>query len=354
MVLYIDSFLSSAQKQKTIYQVLLWGIQVNSLGMAFTFPFTGYALFSIIFSTAFIFFTFGFAWVFIKDLLNNKPVKTILWLSLFAIGSLVVSSIGPFTLAYILATSSGNANLFRDAVYTYLHFQYNGFFTLSMFALLFHKKFQLAGEELKKKCWQFTVLICLSIAPALFLSLLWHNNSVIRVLAYLGCALTLLSLFSFARITILLKKELYFSIPIARLLLTFSLVSFAIKMLLQTGTVIPSLAHAVFGYRPIIIGFLHLVFLGMISFYIISVFVEENVFASINKLSRFAIIYFSTAIILNEFILLVNGIGLMFKKTHEIYPWLLWIAAILLFTGTVLMSIARWRCDKQVSFHPSR
>src|SRR4051794_9078773 len=39
MILYIDSLLSNDAKQSDFYQVILWGIQITSLGMAFSFPF---------------------------------------------------------------------------------------------------------------------------------------------------------------------------------------------------------------------------------------------------------------------------------------------------------------------------
>src|SRR5215467_570115 len=64
MLLYITNLLTYEQQQKKIYQWILWGIEINAVGMAVTFPFQGYALFSIIFSTLFIFFTYAFSWIF--------------------------------------------------------------------------------------------------------------------------------------------------------------------------------------------------------------------------------------------------------------------------------------------------
>src|SRR5215467_12127489 len=88
MILYVDNLLSPDQKQRKIYQWLLWGIELTSVGMLITFPFEGYALFSIIFSTAFIFFTYGFSWVFIKDIARSGKDKLISLLSISALLSL--------------------------------------------------------------------------------------------------------------------------------------------------------------------------------------------------------------------------------------------------------------------------
>src|SRR4030095_9091005 len=102
--------------------------------------------------------------------------------------------------------------------------------------------------------------------------------------------------------------------PLARILLIFSMISFAIKMLLQMGTVIPALGNAVFGYRPIIIGFLHLVFLAFVSFYIFFKYLETGVFAKAKNVSAVAISFFTVSVILNETILFIEGGGLLFSS----------------------------------------
>jgi hypothetical protein len=342
MLLYITNFLTREQQQKKIYQGILWGIEVNALGMAITFPFQGYAALSIIFSTFFIFFTYAFSWVFLKDLRKSSVDPLVKSLANAAVAFLAISSIGPFTLAYILATKTGNATLYKDSIYTYLHFQYNGFFTLSVFALFFNQLFAKIDLITKKKIRPFVICLCASVLPALFLSLLWHAyNFYIRGLAMIGCALTIVTLFYFCRFAF--KKTTYaiYGSPIARTMLILSMISFAVKMLLQVGTIIPALGNAVFGYRPIIIGFLHLVFLGFVTFYILSSFINDKFLGLERTISTTAIVFFSFAIIINETILLVDGIGLMFYTTHPIYPWLLWIASILLFAGACLILAAR-------------
>jgi hypothetical protein len=112
-------------------------------------------------------------------------------------------------------------------------------------------------------------------------------------------------------------------------------------MILQMGTIYPALGNAVFGFRPIIIGFLHLVFLGLVSFYVLSYLIQTGELNIEKKFTWFAIVFFFGAVIFNEVVLLVDGIGLMFYVTYPVYPWLLWIASILLFTGAALVLISR-------------
>jgi hypothetical protein len=341
MTLLIDTLLNREQKNKTIYQVVLWGIQLCSFGMVLTFPFMGYNLVSIIFSTAFILFTYLFAVVFLADLRKTGNKRPVVILAVSAVLSLVVSSVGPFSLAYMMATDTGNAIQFRDAVYTFLHFQYNGFFTLSVLSLFFANRVENVNGTILKRQLGFAVFMALSIIPSLSLSLLWYPENIIKWSAYAGFILILVSLLYFSTMVGWMRQMSVNMNPVARGLLLLSLIAFALKMVLQTGTIIPSLGHAVFGFRPIIIGFLHLVFLGFITLFILSYLIENRLHSIHTKFARNAVIYFTGAIILNETILAVDGIGLLFYTTYKIYGWLLWVASIMLFTGALSIVISR-------------
>ena len=70
MFLYVYEVLPPDYRRKKIYQIALWAAELNALGMAVSFPFDGYAFFSTTFSTLFIFTTYLFAFVFIRDVLR--------------------------------------------------------------------------------------------------------------------------------------------------------------------------------------------------------------------------------------------------------------------------------------------
>jgi hypothetical protein len=148
------------------------------------------------------------------------------------------------------------------------------------------------------------------------------------------------ALLSFIALLFDRESKMRFTHRWARALVILSIFSFLVKMALQTGSVYPPLQNAVFGFRPIIIGYLHLVFLGLVTFYILSNYFEAGIFPN-RKFSFFAIGWFASWIIINETILLVQGIGLLMSIAHPYFGFLLWIAAMGLFTGAVLMYIAR-------------
>jgi hypothetical protein len=342
MTLFIYELLPPLLAGKKSYQWLLGGVQISSFGMVFTFPFVGYSASSIFFSTLYIFVCFAFAWIFIKDLLRSGLSKSVRLVAVCAMASLVISAIGPFGLAYILITKSGDSLLYRDSIYTFLHFQYNGFFTLGVFALFFNhlvKKGMLIGRSLRL----FALLLCLSVLPALFLSLLWHNSTLYYGIAGIACILIVFSLFYFFKYFARLNITQLFSARLARTLWVISFLSFALKMLLNVGTIVPQLGNAVYGDRPVIIGFLHLVFLGFVSFFILSHLIESGFFSRNGRLARMPFYVFLTGVLANEALLMLQGLQILFKTNSYIYNWLLWIASILLFLGASMIAITGFK-----------
>ncbi|RYZ62649.1 MAG: hypothetical protein EOO14_01670 [Chitinophagaceae bacterium] len=341
MTLLIYDLLPSALSGKQIYQWILGGIEVSSLGMAFTFPFYGYNAVSIFFSTLYIVVAFVFAFVFFKDVKRTDYPFVLKLLSISAVSSLLISFLGTLGLVYILGARSNDAILYRDSIYLFLHFQYNGFFTLSVFTLLLNYLVN-KGFGIDRLARLFSIFLSLSVLPALFLSLLWHNKVLFYVLAAIGCVLILISLFYFLLFFRNLQKVKVFSSGLARTFWLFAALSFALKMLLNVGTIFPQLGNEVYGDRPVIIGFLHLIFLGFLSFYILSTLIEDGYFSKKGKVIGLPFLVFSTGIIANEFFLMVQGLGILFKTNSKVFPWLLWGAAILLFSGSLLIVISRF------------
>ncbi|ANE50890.1 hypothetical protein [Flavisolibacter tropicus] len=350
LTLFTYTILSPTQQQRKWYQYMLGGITLSSLGMLISFPFQGHDTISITFSSLFIFCTYGYAWRFIKAIRLKDHQTPQLTLALCAVICLVISSVGPFILGYIIASGSTNNILHRDALYFYLHFQYNGFFTLAVFALFFTKMYPRQEQPVPKPVRRFSYLLCASVIPSFFLSLLWHpNNGVLMAIAVIGILLIIASLFYFFQIGPILPLKAIFQSSLTRTLFLLVLLSFLIKSFLQMGTIIPDLGNAVFGFRPIIIGFLHLIFLGMASFYILSAYTVMGILQTQNAFTRFAIGSFITAVIVQETVLLIQGIGLLTGHTNPVYNWLLWGISIVLALSAMLISIAGFNRPSKAS-----
>jgi hypothetical protein len=336
MTLLIYELLPADLSSKKIYQWVLAGIEISSLGMAASFPFVGYNAVSIFFSTLYIVAVLVFVPIFIRDVIESVEDKTVRVLTIAGISSLILSFSGTLGLVYILVTRVANSLLYRDSIYIFLHFQYNGFFTLTVFALLLNhlnKKGIIAGRNAR----MFAIFLSASVLPAVFLSLLWHNNYLFYIAAGIGCVLIIASLIFFFSFIRKMDHSQFFFSPLAKTLWIFSVFSFGLKMILNVGTIMPVLGNAVYGDRPVIIGFLHLVFLGFVSFYILSALMEMQFF---NNRNRVPVLVFGTGIFANETLLMLQGLGVLFKTNSYLYQWLLWFAAAILFAGALLMAVA--------------
>jgi hypothetical protein len=88
-------------------------------------------------------------------------------------------------------------------------------------------------------------------------------------------------------------------------------------------------------------GFLHLVFLGFITLFILA-FITHAEILDINKpITKAALLTFTTGIVFNLALLWTQGLGALLIKSSPLFPWFLWIAAIWLFVGGTLLVIAR-------------
>jgi hypothetical protein len=340
LTLLIYDILPEVSNKKKIYQWVLALIEISSLGMAFLFPFLGYTGITIFFSTLYVVAVVVFVPVFMKDVLQNVSDKNVKLLSISALLSLMLSFLGTIGLSYIILTRSGGSLLYRDSIYTFLHFQYNGFFILAAFALLLNYIVTKGAVSDKNAKW-FSVFLCLSIVPTLFLSLLWHNKNFFYFIGALGCVMILLSLFYFFRFLKTIRFNNYYLTGIAKSFLIFSIMSFLLKMLLQVGTIFPQLGNAVYGDRPIIIGFLHLVFLGFLTFFILSTLIRDEFFTRKNKIISLPLVIFAIGVLANESFLMLQGFGILLKTNHGVYNWLLWGTAFVLFTGAFLIALSR-------------
>lgn len=153
------------------YRILLFLNLGTAYGMLVSFPIQGYAFFSILFSTLSIFTSYAFAIMYWRDLNKLKDIRSIhVW---FKAGLLfnVVSSLGPFSLAYMMGTHLVNQKLYLTSVYYFLHFQYNGWFLFTCIGLIIYKLYGWIGE--KKEFNYIFLLFVISCVPSYFLSALW-------------------------------------------------------------------------------------------------------------------------------------------------------------------------------------
>ncbi|MEO8086093.1 MAG: hypothetical protein ABI763_04695 [Bacteroidota bacterium] len=346
MVLMTGVFFWDSASNKPFYRWLFAGIAISSWSMLIVFYFMGNCTLAEFFSFFFILITYVFGWMFIKDILKAKVSRTVLFLSILAIVCLILSSGGTLMLTYLFSVKSLSAILYRDALYTYLHFTYNGFFTLAVFSLLIHKIWNDISSLAKRNVHSFSILLCCSILPSLFLSFLWQDpNIIFRVLAISGSVLLLLTLVWFIISLISLRANIRTLSPLIRNTGLVSMSAFMLKLLLQSFTIYTPIGNAVFGDRPLIIGYLHLVFLVFVTLFILIYFVQEGILDIKNRFTKGALITFTIGVVLNEAILISQGLGAIFIKSSHFFPSLLWFTSIIIFIGATLIGFVRGKAN---------
>src|SRR5690606_37571256 len=159
--------------------------------------------------------------------------------------------------------SSGNItqDLYLASEYYYLHFQYNGFFIFSCIGLLLYSLKE-AGSPISDRNNRLMFwLMFFGCLVGVGLSVLWMKLPAfifaLIVLTTIGQTASAVMLFGFVRkswTNLVLKWS-----PMQRFVLIYVGFAFAVKIALQLGSNIPALNQFAFGFRNVVIAYLHLV-----------------------------------------------------------------------------------------------
>jgi hypothetical protein len=346
LVLLLNELLPGPFSQKPVYRWLLGAMLISSWAMLIAFLSGGYSPFTVAVSSIYIILTYVFALILIADLRHARLERTVLLLTVSSVVCWILASSGTIVIGYIVLNKSFNAVVYRDALFTYLHFHYNGFFSLAVFALFYHRISPALSPATRKKWKRLSVALCLSVLPSLFLSYLWQDpDPLIRIIAMTGTVLVWLSFFLFIPCIRSLSDGLG-SRPITRFLFTISMASFLLKLLLQGFTIFPVIGNSLFGNRPIVMGFLHMVFLGFLSLSILALYALKGWLDDTRRPMKLALYVFGTAILANEVLLIGQGAATLFMPGSILFPWLLWIMGICLLAGALLIAYAGIRARR--------
>lgn len=278
-----------------------------SFGMLFSFAYGGYNMVSIACATLALLTSFLFAFVLAKDLKSVKDHSKIWFLAglFFA----VISSVGVFGLGYMMMGGKGSQESYLALQYYYLHFQYNGFFIFSCIGLLlfsFHEiNIDISDKENKTIFW----LMFVGCVVGYGLSVLWAKlPGWLFGIIVIG---TLMQTVGAVKIYLLVKKNWHIlkqkRTVLERFILFYVGFAFAVKISLQLGSNIPAVNQFAFGFRNIVIAYLHLVLLMCIATFLINQIHISGIFKSSKKLDL-GVKLLLIGIFLNEAILGLMGI----------------------------------------------
>lgn len=335
IALYISQYHISFSLSK--YNKLLLANIITAYGMLFSFPFEGYGIVSIIFSTLSIFVSYFFAIIVWNDL-NRTVSKTIshYWLKAALVFN-VLSSLGPFTLAYMMATKHIYQNIYLSSIYFFLHFQYNGWFFFGCMGLLVNYLGNFLSLQQQKIIFYLFVFSC---PLTYFLSLLWLNLPLWLYILVVVASFAQTIAWFFFFLKLMKEKNVFFSksSSLVKVLFCLSAIALSIKLLLQLGSSIPSLSSWAFGFRPIVIGYLHLIFLGIFSLFMLAFGLEKQLLET-SKQNILGIRLLVAGIFLNEILLMAEGLGAIHYNPIPFVDECLFVAALTIFLGLFFINM---------------
>ena len=318
------------------YNRILGASCLMAYGMLVSFIVQGYGLYSIAFSTLSILVSYFFIYHAWRDLTHiADPSGATRW---FKAALLLwgLSSLGAFALAYLMAMQIMIQDYYFAASYFFLHFQYNGWFLFVCLGLLFswvHGRGLRSTGAVNKGL--FTIM-AVTVGPAFVLSILWLKLPyALHLVADISAFLQLAVLLYFIRLVFLIKGQFAEGLTkITRYLWTMAAAAFVIKIILQMLSIIPVLSSYAFGFRPIVIGFLHLSFLGIISFFIIG-YINQILQTSHCGISKAGTGLFVFGVFMQEVILMIQGLEAIEMITLPYADILLFVSAIIIGAGLI-------------------
>ncbi|WP_143157223.1 hypothetical protein [Cnuella takakiae] len=296
----------------------------SAYGMVLAFPLQGYAPMAIFFATLSIVAGYYLAWVVWRAVRQLPPGTGLRFVSA-GLFYLTLASIGPFITGPLTAMGLQYTPFYYNAIYGYLHFTYNGWFTFAVLGLLYQYLESNGGSKYGVLVYPLMHAACV---PTYLLSVLWNKPApVFYVIGGLGALLQV------AATGLLLADvlPLQWAARKGRWLLVLSLLAFVLKQVLQLASAFPTVAEMAAANRSFVISYLHLVLLGFVSLFMLWAMQRKGLLR-LEKESRKGLYVFLVGFTTTELLLVAAGF-------HFIVPC---FVAALLFAAALMLGGLLW------------
>ncbi len=332
VVIINNMYVPLAKLRSRSYQWISLFTHITIAGILISFLLQGYGLFSILFLSLFLLSTYFYVAFFKRNkevLPQHKQSFLFIRSALFF---MLFSGLGPWFLGLIIKLFGKESALYYDTIYFYLHFQYNAWFLFSLLgiSLYFVEKQGVRMPEKKLKILHY-VLVSGTIL-SYFSNTLWSQPGLaFNALAFAGVLGEWTGLFLFVRY-LFRHKELFvrkftsYQMTVLQPVYLFLM----LKASLQIFQVFPYFALISYHIHNFIIGYLHLLMLGIFTPFLI-------IFLSHIKMIRFSKRWFNVfyiGFVINELALFSHAVMIWTGGHLAIsFPWILVIASSFLVLG---------------------
>lgn len=328
-------FIPKNKETEQKFNRLFWITELAVIGMMIAFPLQGYALFSIIFSTLHIFSSYYFVrlvWKYqqIDAVAERYLLKTALFF-------MILSTCGVWCLGPAVGLLGKTSAFYQIAIQFFLHFQFNGWFIIAVLALLFH---QMKVKVENHTFFSFYKWLIVGTVLTFALPVSWFISN--PVLTWINGVGVVVQLVAFVKLILMLRSQFgtfYAKLKeIEKIVYSFALLSLGLKVLVQLVVIFPDMALVSHQIRNFVIGFIHMIMLGIISGFLLGFLLNGRVINRNNRFSEYGIKIFLMGFVLTEFLLFAQG-GNLFFKWNEIpmYHQNLFISSIWLVVGIIMI-----------------
>ncbi|HXC05094.1 MAG TPA: hypothetical protein VNZ86_10115 [Bacteroidia bacterium] len=223
----------------------------------------------------------------------------------------------------------------------FLHFNYNGWFTFGIFALLFRLAEQ-EGIVLEIYRLQWFIRIMAAMALVTFcLSIHWgYPGHPVFLFIAAGAAFVQLAMVFYIRKDLM---NLFSALrprfkPLTLYLLEIALVAYIIKLTLQAVVVIPFVATLALTIRNYMIAYLHLMFLGVTTLFLLAYGIQQDCIRVKGPWGKAGVVAFGAGFVAMEVVLVVQGTLLwMGQGFMPFYYELIFAVSLFLPVGLTIM-----------------
>ena len=326
------------------YNIIFWITQISIIGMMFSFAVHGYAAVSISFSTLHIIMSYIFIYCFVKDVSNGTKEKLVSLKFIYAgLFFLFLSSFGPWGLAVIIANGLSETDLYKQAIYFYLHFQYNGWFIFSLTGIWLSKIEMGLNEAQLKILKSSFIILFISNFPAYFLSLLGFKiNTAIWIIAFLSALLQLYGARNLFKVLFATEKKLFANADTWQIrLFRLSFLLLFVKFILQLISALPETGSPAFISREVSIAYIHMIMLGVVTTGLMGWMGHSGLMDLSGSQFTFGIKLFLAGFIISEALLFYPAMVLWFHaQVIPFYSIFLFVCSVLMLIGILILCIS--------------
>lgn len=328
-------FIPKNKETEQKFNRLFWITEVAVIGMMIAFPLQGYAVFSIIFSTLHIFSSYYF----VRLIWKNQQIESLAerYLLKTALFFMILSTCGVWCLGPAVGLLGKTSAFYQIAIQFFLHFQFNGWFIIAVLALLFH---QMKVKVENHTFFSFYKWLIVGTVLTFALPVSWFISS--PVLTWINAVGVVVQLVAFVKLVLMLRSQFdafYARLKeIEKIVYSFALVSLGLKVLVQLVVIFPDMALVSHQVRNFVIGFIHMIMLGIITGFLLGFLLNINVINCKNRFSGYGIKIFIMGFVLTEFLLFAQGGNLFFNwKLIPMYHENLFLSSIWLVVGIIMI-----------------